>query len=407
METEDTFDYESFEKDAIHGLFSGKALEGKNGVLAPLIKRLIEGALDEEMKSHISETRHENRRNGKMGKTVKTGYGPVDIDTPRDRNGSFEPIVLPKRRTSLGTSLDDKVVSMYAKGMSYEDIKEHLDELYGLEVSESLLTVITNRVIIEVEQWQNRPLERVYAMVWLDAIHYKVRQDNRIVSKAVYNIMGVSCDGIRDVLGMYVGENEGARFWLQVLSDLKQRGLEDILIVCTDNLKGLSEAIESVFPKTDVQTCVVHQIRNTLKHANWKEMKAMASDLRKIYQAPNESDGLNKLREVEERWSAKYPHAFKSWHTNWEKICPLFHYPAEIRKLMYTTNPIESLHSQMRKITKTKRSFSSDTALIKLLFLVVKDITKKWEAPIKNWNQISIQLTIIFEDRFTQKQNTG
>ena len=390
MEQEDNFDYKSFEKAAIRGLFSGQPLEGKDGVLAPMIKRLIEGALEEEMKAHISQKQPDNRRNGKMGKVVKTGYGPVEIDTPRDRDGSFEPIILPKRATTLGTSLDDKVISMYAKGMSYEDIGEHLRDLYGLEVSDSVLSSITNRIIVEVEQWQNRPLESVYAMVWLDAIHYKVRQDNRIVSKAVYNIMGVNRDGIRDVLGMYIGQNEGARYWLQVLSDLKQRGLEDILIICTDNLKGLSEAIEATFPRTDIQTCIVHQIRNTLNYANWKDLRALAADLRKVYQASNNDDGFNKLMEVEQKWSDKYPNAFKSWHANWEKICPFFYYPAEIRRLMYTTNPIESLHSQMRKITKSKRSFSSDNALMKLLYLVVKDITKKWENPILNWNQISI-----------------
>ena len=391
-----------FEEEALQQLRSGKRLEGADGILAPLIKRLVEASLDGELDVHISNDTAPNRRNGKQSKKVKTGFGTVDILTPRDRNSSFEPQILPKRQTTLGEALDHKVLSLYGKGLSYSDICEHLEELYGLTVSPATLTAITDRVMDDVKQWQNRTLESVYPLIWLDAIHYKVRENGAILTKAVYCVIGMNRDGVKDLLGLYIGEQEGARFWLNVLTDLQNRGVKDICIACIDNLKGFAEAIESIFPYAEVQLCIIHQIRNSTKYVVFKERKAVMEDLKNIYQAANQSQAEIALEELTGKWKDKYPYMVKSWQNNWGRLSCFFKYPKEIRKVMYTTNIIESFHSQLRKVTKSKRVFTNDDALLKLLYLVFINIKDGWTGPINGWKLISSQLMIIFEQRMTQ-----
>lgn len=399
---EDKFDYANFERDAISALKEGKELGGKDGVLAPMLKRLLEAAMEGEMEAHLKEKDLPNRRNGKMSKKVKTGFGSLDINTPRDRNSSFEPQILPKRQTTLGASLDHKVISLYGIGMSYADICAHLEELYGVTTSPATLSTITDRVIDEVKAWQGRPLESVYPFLWLDAIHYKVKENGGIRSKAVYCMLGMNREGIKELLGMYVGESEGARFWLNVISDLQNRGVKDIIIASVDNLKGLSKAIKSVFPETEVQLCIVHQIRNSMRYVPHKKRAAVIKDLKKVYQAPSKDQAEVALAYLEENWAKQYPGMVNSWLNNWEELSNYFKYPEEIRRRIYTTNPIESFHSQLRKVTKTKRVFPSDMALMKLLYLVQENIRKKWTKPVYRWNHTMSQMMIIFEERLAQ-----
>ncbi len=396
------FNFDLFEQEAIAGLRSGKKLEGKDGVLAPLLKRLLEAGLQGELQDHLANDARPNRRNGKMGKAVKTSFGKVVIETPRDRNGSFEPQVLPKRKTVLGEALDHKVISLYSYGMSYNDICKHLDELYGLTVAPSTLTAITDSIIEDVKAWQSRPLESVYPFVWMDAIHYKVKEEGSIKTKAVYCLLGVGRDGKKDLLGLYINETEGAKFWLQVLTDLQNRGVQDIIIACIDNLKGFAEAIESIFPKTEVQLCVIHQIRNSSKYVASKDMKAVMASLKKVYTASTKELAELELDELEKQWKDKYPTMIKSWFANWERLSNYFKYPKEIRTLIYTTNIIESFNSQLRKVTKSKRVFSSDMALIKLLYLVHQNIEGSWKTQILGWKQIFAQMQILFEQRMNQ-----
>lgn len=391
------FNYKTFEQQALQQLKEGKAFEGKDGILAPLIKRLVEAGLEGELDAHLKE-KTPNRRNGKMSKRVKTGFGQVEIKTPRDRNASFEPQTLPKRQTTLGEALDHKVISMYSRGMSYSDICNHLEDLYGLTVSPSTLTAITDRVVEDVKQWQSRPLESVYTLVWLDAIHYRVKEEGSIKTKAVYCIIGLNREGVKDLLGLYIGENEGARFWLNVLSDLQNRGVKDILIACIDNLKGFADAVESIFPQADVQLCVIHQIRNSTKFVAYKDIKAVMESLKNVYQAATVEQAELALTELKQ-WNEKYPYMIKSWQTNWPRLCAYFKYPKEIRRVMYTTNMIESFHSQLRKITKTKRVFSSDQSLLKLLYLVYQNTKRGWTGTINSWKLTYSQLIIIFEER--------
>ena len=396
------FDYKGFEEDAIRQLQSGKALEGKDGVLAPLIKRLVEAGLEGEIDEHLSDAKRKNRRNGKMGKQVKTAFGAVEINTPRDRKGSFEPQLLPKRQTVLGEALDHKIISLYSRGMSYNDICTHVEELYGLSVSPSTLSTITDRIIDEVKQWQSRPLESVYPFMWLDAIHYKVKEDGAIKTKAVYCLIGVNREGVKDLLGLYISENEGARFWLNVLSDIQNRGVKDILIACIDNLKGFAEAIETIFPKTEVQLCVVHQIRSSTRFVPTKDIRAVIKSLKEVYQASTKEQGEKGLALLDEQWGNKYPSMIKSWLNNWERLSNYFKYPKEIRKMVYTTNIIESFHSQLRKVTKSKRVFPSDMSLFKLLYLVHNNVKTGWTGPIAGWKQTYSQMLILFEERMAQ-----
>jgi len=401
-EMNEKFDYNEFEANAIKDLQSGRKLEGKDGVLAPLIKRLIEAGLNGEMNDHLSKAVQPNRRNGRNSKQVKTAFGKVVIDTPRDRNGSFEPQILPKRKTVLGEALDHKVISLYSHGMSYNDICKHLDELYGLTVSPSTLTSITDSIIEDIKLWQSRTLESVYPFIWLDAIHFKVKEDGAIKTKAVYCVLGVNREGVKDLLGLYINETEGARFWLSVLTDLQNRGVKDILIACIDNLKGFAEAVESIFPKSEVQLCVIHQIRNSTKYVASKDISSVMKSLKKVYEASTKELAEIGLEELEREWGSKYPLMVKSWFTNWERLSNYFKYPKEIRKIMYTTNIIESFNSQLRKVTKSKRVFSSDMALLKLLYLVHTNLKEGWLGPIKGWKMIFAQMIILYEDRMNQ-----
>ncbi len=396
------FNFKAFEQEAIENLKKGKPLEGKDGVLAPLIKRLVEAGLNGEMEGHLSQKKTSNRRNGKSSKQVKTAFGKVDIATPRDRDGSFEPQLIAKRQTTLGEALDHKIISLYGHGMSYRDIIKHLEELYGLTVSPGTLSAITDKVIDQVKAWQNRPLESVYPFVWLDAIHYKVKQEGAIKTKAVYCLIGINREGIKDLLGLYISENEGARFWMQVLTDIQNRGVKDIIIACIDNLKGFAEAIEAVFPATEVQLCVIHQIRNSTKFVAYKDIKPVMQSLKEVYEAPTKEQGETGLALLDEQWGNKYPSMIKSWNNNWERLSNYFKYPKEIRKIIYTTNCIESFHSQLRKVTKSKRVFSSDMSLFKLLYLVHQNIKHGWTGAVKGWKQMYAQMVILYEERMLQ-----
>ena len=392
------FSYEEFEKEAIKGLYEKKSFTGENGIFAPLLKHFLEKALAAELEEHLKQEEG-NKRNGLTTKTVKSAKGEFELTTPRDRNSTFVPEIVAKRQVVLDDGLCDKILSMYGKGMSYSDIKQFLDEVYGLSLSPAQLSEITDKIIPELEQWQSRPLEPMYAMAWFDAVHYKVREQGAVKPKAVYNVLAVNMEGERELLGIYVSESESARFWLSVMEDLQLRGVADILIACTDNLKGFSDAISSVFPQTTVQSCIVHQVRNTLKYASHKDYQPLITDMRAIYGSSNLENGEAKLEEFVKKWGAKYPVAVKSWQENWYKLSSFFEFGKDIRKLMYTTNPIENVHRQMRKITKSKGCFTSDMALKKLIYLVIREINRSPKGKVPNWGLIYGQLCIKFEER--------
>ena len=368
--------------------------------MTPLIKKILEAALEGEMESHLAECENQdqsNRRNGKSKKTVKTGTGSFELETPRDREGSFEPEIVKKRQTVLNESLDNKVLSLYALGMSYVAIAEHLSELYGLDVSTAKISQITDKLLPMITEWRNRPLDSVYPIVFLDAMHFKVREEGRVTSKAIYSILGVNKEGCKDVLGIYLSESEGAHFWLAVLNDLHARGIEDILIASIDGLKGFPEAIAQVFPKTEIQLCVVHQIRNSLKYVVSKDQKAFMIDLKRVYQATSKDLAEHHLLELDEKWGKKYPAVIKSWQANWENLSAYFKYPEHLRRIIYTTNIVEGFHRQVRKYTKTKGAFVSENALIKLIFCACEKIVEKWNQPMHNWALIVSQLQIFFD----------
>ena len=392
------FSYEDFEREAIKGLYEKKNFMGENGVFTPLIKHFLEKALALELEQHLKQEGG-NKRNGLTTKTVKSSTGEFELTTPRDRNNTFVPEIVAKRQVVLDDDLCEKVLSMYGKGMSYNDIKAFLYEIYALTLSPAQMSEITDKIIPELEQWQARPLEPVYSIVWFDAIHYKVREQGAVKSKAVYNVLAVNMDGERELLGIYLSESESARFWLSVMEDLQARGVEDILIVCTDNLKGFSEAIGTIFPKATIQSCIVHQVRNTLKYASYKDYKALTADMRAIYESSNLQNGEVKLAEFVQKWNAQYPVAVKSWQENWYKLSSFFEFGKDIRKLMYTTNPIENVHRQMRKVTKTKGCFSSDMALKKLIYLVIREINRSPKGKVPHWGLIYGQLSIKFGER--------
>ena len=393
------FDYDSFKKKAREELLSGGDLLGKDGVLTPLLKDFLEESLDGELDAHLDEAPKPNRRNGRGKKRVKTSLGQVDISPPRDRDGSFDPELVPKRSSHLGKGLDRQILSLYAKGSSYGDIRDHLMDMYGVEASTATISRVTDKVLPLLQEWRSRPLEAVYPLVWMDAIHYKVRQEGRVVNKAVYCLIGINQEGYKDLLGLYLGEAEGAKFWLQVLTDLQNRGVEDIFIACIDNLSGFAEAVESIFPKTEVQLCIIHQVRNSQKYLAYKDLKAFMKDLKLVYQASTKDLAERNLAQLSTNWGAKYPKVIESWERNWDRLSNYFQYSKEIRRVIYTTNIIEGFHRQLRKVTKTKGALVSDDALMKLLFLVQDNITSKWNRPIHNWNQTLSQLSIIFGDR--------
>lgn len=397
----EAFDYEALKKKTLEQLRSGKDLFSKGGAFAPLLKDFLEAALQAELEEHLQQQDEEesNRKNGYSTKLLKTGAGTIELDTPRDRNSDFSPEIVKKRETILANSLESKIIGMYGHGMSFRDISAHIKDMYDTEISASTLSSITDKVIPLVKEWQVRPLEDTYCIVWLDGMHYKVKQDGRVQSRCVYNILGINTEGRKEILGMYVSESEGANFWLSVLTDLQTRGVKDILIACIDNLKGFAEAVSTVFVQTEVQSCIVHQIRNSLKYVASKDQKIFMADLKPVYQAVNKNEAEEKLQALSEKWNKKYPVVIESWKRNWEKLTTYFKYPEAIRKLVYTTNTIEGYHRQIRKITKTKGSFTSDMALLKLMYLATKNIEKKWTMPLANWSITVSQLSIIFGDR--------
>lgn len=396
-----TQEQQDLEKKALEQFMSGKSLFGKDGAFAPMLKSFIEKALDAEMEEHLDDVQRSkgNKRNGKGKKTIKSGFGSFDIETPEDRHSNFQPELVKKRQSILADNLSDKIIGLYGLGMSYRDISSHIKEMYDTEISHTVLSHITDRIIPDVRAWQNRPLESLYCIVWLDAMHYKVKVDGKIQHKALYNILGINTEGRKEILGIYLSESEGANFWLQVLTDLNNRGLKDVLIACTDNLKGFTNAILSVFPKTEVQLCIVHQIRNSLKYVASKDQKEFMKDLKGVYRADNKSIAEDQLELLDQKWNSKYPVVIPSWKNNWEHLSQYFQYTAEIRKIIYTTNAVEGYHRQVRKVTKTKGAFTSDMALLKLVYLATMNIQKKWTAPLHNWSLTIQQLYIRFEDR--------
>jgi transposase-like protein len=397
----EAFDYEALKKKTLEQFRSGKDLFSKGGAFAPLLKEFLEAALQAELDEHLEQENEEqnNRKNGYSSKLLKTGAGTIELDTPRDRNSDFSPEIVKKRETILANSLESKIIGMYGLGMSFRDISAHIKDMYDTDISASTLSAITDKVIPLVKEWQVRPLEDTYCIVWLDGMHYKVKQEGRIQSRCVYNILGITTEGRKEILGMYVSESEGANFWLSVLTDLQTRGVKDILIACIDNLKGFAEAISTVFVQTEVQSCIVHQIRNSLKYVASKDQKIFMADLKPVYQAVNKNEAEERLEALSEKWNKKYPVVIDSWKRNWEKLTTYFKYPQAIRKLVYTTNTIEGYHRQIRKVTKTKGSFTSDIALLKLMYLATKNIEKKWTMPLANWSITVSQLSIIFGDR--------
>lgn len=395
------FNLEEIKKKALEQFRSGKSLYGKDGAFGPMLKSFLEAALEGELDAHLDDAERQdgNRRNGKTSKTVQTSGGPVELETSRDRNATFEPDIVKKRETVLADTLESKIIGMYGLGMSLRDISAHLKETYDADISHATLSAITDRVIPAIKEWQARPLESVYCIVWLDAMHYKVKDEGKIVSRAVYHILGINSEGRKDLLGMYVSESEGATFWLGVLSDLRTRGVEDILIACIDSLKGFADAIQSTFPKAEVQSCIVHQIRNSLKYVASKDQKPFMADLKEVYRAATKELAEQQLDVLDQKWGKKYPLVINSWRSNWDKLSTYFKYDPVIRKLIYTTNTIEGFHRQVRKVTKTKGAFPSDMALLKLIYLAYRNIRKKWTAPLQNWGLTVSQLSIWFEGR--------
>jgi transposase-like protein len=385
--------------EALKAIQSGQAISGKEGVLAPLIKQLTEAALEAELESHIADDVLPNRKNGKSSKTLKTSEGRIDLNTPRDRAGTFEPQIIKKHQTSVSDEIETKILSMYGRGLSYTDISEHVAEIYGISISTAAISAITDKIIDTVKAWQQRPLESHYPFVWLDAIHYKVRAQGRYESRAVYTVLGLNLEGKKEVLGLYLSESEGANFWLGVLSDLQNRGVKDILITSVDGLTGFPEAIQTIYPKTEVQLCIVHQIRNSLRYVGSKHHKAFMVDLKRVYRALNKEAAESALDELEKIWGDKYPIVIQSWRKKWDNLSVYFRYPEAIRKVIYTTNSIEAVHRQFRKLTKTKGGFPNDNSLLKLLYMGIQNASKKWTMSIQDWGLTLSQLAIFFEGR--------
>ncbi|MBL1262678.1 IS256 family transposase [Methylomicrobium sp. RS1] len=380
-------------------------LIGENGLLKQLTKALVERALEAEMTEHLGHAKHEpvtnavgNTRNGKSRKTLKGDFGELPLEIPRDRHGSFEPQIITKHQ-SRWTGFDDKIISLYARGLTVREIQSHLEELYGAEVSPSLISSVTDAVADEVKAWQSRPLEPIYPIVYLDCIHVKVRDTGAVRVKAVYLAIGINLNGEKEVLGLWIAQTEGVKFWLQVVTEMKNRGVQDMFIACVDGLKGFPEAIETVYPQTAVQLCIVHLVRNSLNYVSWKMRKQVADDLKRIYQSATVAEAEQKLEEFETQWNDAYPSIAQIWRRNWDRIIPFFDYPPEIRRIIYTTNAIESVNMSLRKITKNRGSFPSDEALSKLFYLALMNISKKWTMPLQDWKAALNRFSIQFDDR--------
>jgi putative transposase len=399
--------------ELIDSLLSGyqkpEDLLGENGLLKQLTKALVERALEAEMTEHLGHGKHEavsnptgNTRNGKSRKTLKGDFGALPIEIPRDRHGQFEPQIIAKHQ-SRWTGFDDKIISLYARGLTVREIQCHLEELYGTEVSPTLISTVTDAVAEEVKAWQSRPLEPIYPIVYLDCIHVKVRDTGAVRVKAVYLAIGINLNGEKEVLGLWIAQTEGAKFWLQVVTELKNRGIQDIFIACVDGLKGFPEAIETVYPQTAVQLCIVHLVRNSLNYVSWKMRKQVADDLKRIYQSATVDDAEQRLAEFETQWNDAYPSIAQIWHRNWSRIIPFFDYPPEIRRIIYTTNAIESVNMSLRKITKNRGSFPSDEALSKLFYLALMNISKKWTMPLHDWKAALNRFSIQFDERMPNR----
>jgi len=383
--------------DDIHDLFKE--------TIGEFMENSLEAELDEELGYSKYDYRNKatnNSRNGHSSKRLKTSFGEIEIETPRDRKGEFEPQLVKKNQTSVSQDVENKILSMYAKGMTTSDIESHIRDIYGLEVSDSTISRVTDKILPILRDWQSRPLEPIYAVVFLDAIHFHVRSEGQIVKKAVYIAIGINLEGRKDVLGMWVGENESAKYWATVLNSLKNRGLEDILIVCTDNLTGFSQAIEAIYPKTDIQNCIIHQLRNSSKYVSYKDLKELMADLKQVYAAVDEAAALDALDEFARKWDRKYPKISKSWRENWANLSTYFKFPEEVRRLIYTTNMIEGFNRQLRKVTKSKSVFPTDDSLLKMLYLAMIDITAKWTGRRQDWARIYAQLAIFYEDRLPE-----
>ena len=396
------FDYEAVKNKALSQLKTGKPLLGKEGALAPLFKSFLEAALEAELENHLEENKEDeiNRRNGHGSKQLRTSEGSMELSTPRDRSGSFEPEIVKKRQTILADNLESKIIGLYGLGMSLRDIAAHIKEMYDTDISHTTLSEVTDRVVPAIRLWQAHALENIYTIVWLDAMYYKVKDESgHVVTRCLYNVLGINLEGRKHLLGMYISESEGAKFWLTVLTDLQQRGVKDILIACIDNLGGFEEAIASIYPRTEVQSCIVHQVRNTIKYVAYKDSKAVIADVKLIYQAVNKELAEEQLNALEEKWGKKYPIVIRSWRNNWHKLSTFFKYAADIRRIIYTTNTIEGFHRQLRKVTKTKGAFTNDMALLKLVYLASERIAEKWTKPLPNWALTIQQLSIMFEER--------
>lgn len=400
---EKEFDFDSIKKKALEQLKSGKSLLGKGGAFAPLLESILNAALEGEMDAHLDEQERlsGNRRNGHTPKQVQIPLGEVTVHTPRDRESTFEPEFIKKRERILADGVADRIIGLYAMGNSTRQISDWMEENLGNRVSAETISSITDRVLPEIQAWRSRPLDNVYAIVWMDAIHYKVMDDkNRPVTRAIHNILGINKEGYKELLGMYISKSEGANFWLSCLSDLQSRGVEDILIACTDNLTGFADAIKSIFPETTVQTCIVHQIRNSIKYVASKNQKEFMRDLKLVYRAVSKDQAEVELDNLELKWGEDYPIIIKSWRNNRDKLSAYFQYPDGIRRMIYTTNTVEGYHRQIRKVTKNKGVFTNDTALEKLVYLAYRNIKKKWTMPLWDWSKTAQQLAIIYPDRF-------
>jgi len=380
-------------------------LIGENGLLKQLTKQLLERAMAAEMTEHVGYDKHDvagnnsgNSRNGKSAKTIKGTFGELALETPRDRNGTFEPQIIEKHQTRF-TGFDANILSLYSRGLSTREIQQHLEEIYGVEVTAGLISSVTDEVLDEVKRWQNRQLDPVYPIMYLDAIQFKVRDNGHVRNKAIYLAIGVTIEGYKEVLGLWIAQTEGAKFWLQVVTELKNRGITDIFIACVDGLKGFPEAIESVFPQTEVQLCIVHLVRHSLNYVGWKQRKEVARELKLIYTAATDLEAEQRLDEFSLKWDAKFPMTAKSWRSNWTRVIPFFAHPPEIRKIIYTTNAIESLNMSLRKVTKARGSFPNDEAVSKLLYLALRNIAKKWTMPVRDWRDALNRFAIIYENR--------
>ena len=387
---------------ALQGLREGRRLSGKDGLLTPLIKQLTEAAMQAELDSHLAEDDGPNRRNGHSTKTMKSPAGEFALNTPRDRAGSFEPQLVKKYQTHLTDELERKVLGLFALGNSYQDIRAHIAELYDINLSNGTINTVTDKLLPELKAWRERDLEAIYPVVWLDAIHYKIKENGRYVSKAIYTILGLNIEGRKALLGLYLSDQEGAHHWLSVLTDLNNRGVKDILIACVDGLKGFPEAIESIYPNTEIQHCVIHQIRNSIKYVAGKNQKAFMADLKGVYKAATLNAAEHALDELEGKWGDKYPMVIASWRNKWPTLSAYFKYPDYVRKAIYTTNAVEAVHRQFRKLTKTKGGFANENSLLKLLYAGILKASERWTHPVQNWNLTLSQLAIHFEGRLQE-----